>query len=136
MTIEKYYRFNKFSFWSRIVGIPTHIRKYFCVCTFIFRFNISPANSRCTRNRYVASIIARFFARFISVHIREQEEVARFVARASVVRAPDLQRPLLQEIACGTTHLQRANVTLPVCASRASSVLGPDSFRRELAERR
>lgn len=60
---------------------------------------------------------------------QEQEELARTsytrTRRRDADAGPDSAGPLLQEIACGTTHLQRTNVTYCVAASlrAARSVL-------------
>lgn len=78
----------------------------------IFR---SLARIRRARNRFAAPIIVRLFS-YLSVQEQEEQRVVvRIRSFGGRLRGP---LGAVQEIACGTTHLQRASVTLYCVAAR------------------
>lgn len=75
-------------------------------CIYPFRYFARSPESRAQPR---AEPIRRFDNRSILfvLSVQEQEELGAWLCEYEA----RLQGPLLQEIACGTTHLQRANVT-------------------------
>lgn len=98
------------------------LRVSLCVHLPVSTFR-SSESARCrARYRFAASIIVRFFSRLSVYKSRKNSRGVRVREGRRCANASLGGRgPLLQEIACGTTHLQRANVTYCV-AERESLV--------------